>query len=89
MGGEGPNGKRRGTPISDKDRYDRWSVRIRDTIIFGIGSLGVLNEMFLVEEPRPSMLIFIGSLLGLPIVLGADERRASRDDHSTGEGGQR
>ncbi|MCA1781984.1 MAG: hypothetical protein ABR616_05740 [Dermatophilaceae bacterium] len=60
-----------------EDVYIRWNVKIRDTIIFVVGVVGVVNELFLVSQVRPSILIFLGSLIGVPFVLSADEKRTT------------
>ena len=59
------------------DTWSRWDKRIRDTVIFTVGVAGVIHELFLVGEPRAAALIFLGSLIGVPFVLSADDRRAS------------
>lgn len=66
----GVNGRRK------DDLYAKWNVRVRDSIIFLVGVVGVVNELFIVPEPRPSILIFLGSLIGVPFVLSADEKRS-------------
>ncbi|MCA1781815.1 MAG: hypothetical protein LC679_06465 [Intrasporangiaceae bacterium] len=42
-----------------------------------MGVIGVVNELFLVNQVRPSILIFLGSLIGVPFVLSADEKRTT------------
>lgn len=58
-----------------EDLYARWNVRVRDSVIFVVGVVGVVNELFIVATPRPSILLFLGSLIGVPFVMSADERR--------------
>lgn len=65
-----------------EDLYATWNVKVRDTIIFIVGVFGVINELFIVENPRPSILIFLGSLIGIPFVMGADEKRNLERDFS-------
>lgn len=60
-----------------EDVYLRWNVKIRDTIIFLVGVGGVINELWLVASPRPSVLVFLGSLIGVPFVMSADEKRTN------------
>lgn len=67
----GVNGRRA------EDLYARWNIKVRDTILFVVGVIGVVNELFIVADPRPSILIFLGSLIGVPFVLNADEKRIS------------
>lgn len=83
MSGSPPkNGDRRhskegGVPLGrrEEDRWSLWDKRVRDAILFVIGVAGIVNELFLISDPRPSALLFLGSLVGLPFVLQADERR--------------
>lgn len=63
-----------------EDIYARWNVKVRDSIIFLVGVTGVINELFIVPDPRPSILIFLGSLIGVPFVLSADEKRTVTDN---------
>lgn len=62
---------------SDTRRYALIENRIRDAVIFVIGIGGVVNELFVLDDPRPSALVFLASLIGVPFVLSADERRAA------------
>lgn len=61
--------------MNGNGRWEQWNTRIRDIVLFVIGVAGIINELFLIAEPRPSSLVFLGSLVGLPFVLNADERR--------------
>lgn len=72
--------RRNGNGRRAEDLYATWNVRVRDTVIFVVGVVGVINELFIVFEPRPSILIFLGSLIGVPFVLGADEKRNIQRD---------
>ncbi len=68
-----------------EDRWAVWDKRVRDGVLFTIGVAGIINELFLLGDPRPSSLLFLGSLVGLPFVLQADEKRrknGSDDDAS-------
>lgn len=67
--------------------YDQWSVKIRDTILYVVGVAGIINEVWLVPEPRITLLVFLGSLVGLPVLLRADERRPVKKD--TGNGSEK
>lgn len=66
-----------GSEQRDQDMWSRWDKRVRDSIIFAVGVAGVVHELFIVAEPRASILIFLGSLIGVPFVLQADERRGN------------
>lgn len=63
-----------------EDRWSVWDKRIRDAILFVVGIAGIVNELFVIAGPRPSALLFLGSLVGLPFVLQADERRRNGGD---------
>lgn len=58
-----------------EDRWQRWDKRVRDAVLFIIGIIGVVNELFYEPEPRAGALIFLASILGIPFVLRADEKR--------------
>ena len=53
--------------------YDLWNPRVRDSALFLIGIAGVVHELFFITEPRVAALVFLGSLIGMPFVLGADK----------------
>jgi len=57
--------------------WDRWDQRVRDTILFTVGVVGVVNELFVVDEPRAYALMFLGSLIGMPFVLSAEKSKES------------
>lgn len=69
----------------EADRWSTWDKRVRDAILFTVGVAGIINELFILGDPRPSSLLFLGSLVGLPFVLQADERRRKNggDDESS------
>lgn len=58
-----------------QDRWATWDKRVRDSMIFALGVIGALNELFIEKDPRPTALVFIGSIIGVPFALKADERR--------------
>jgi hypothetical protein len=63
---------------STGDGWSRWDKRVRDTIIFTVGVMGCVHELFIVPDPRPAILIFLASLIGVPFVLSADEARREK-----------
>ncbi len=60
--------------------FARWDKRIRDALLFSVGLAGVINELWIQPEPRIYSLVFLGSILGIPFVLHADEKRRGGDD---------
>ena len=52
----------------------RWPIT-RDIILFFAGLAGVLHETVLRSAERPTLLILFAAMMGLPIVLNADQRR--------------
>jgi hypothetical protein len=67
--------ERRGQVRRSDDAWSLWDKRVRDSVIFLVGVLGVIHELFIVSDPRIAALVFLGSLIGVPFVLSADERR--------------
>jgi hypothetical protein len=63
------------------DQWSVWDKRVRDGLIFVMGIIGCAHELFILPDPRPSALVFVASLLGLPFVLSADESRNKRKDN--------
>lgn len=48
----------------------------RDGVLFGLGIAGIINEEFIrAGAERPSLLVLLGGLVGLPAILRADEVR--------------
>lgn len=61
--------------IKEKDKWATWDKRIRDAFIFIIGLGFAINELVVETEPRPSALIFVANMIGVPLVLAAVERK--------------
>lgn len=57
------------------DRFALWDRRVRDILLYVVGIGGVINELFVVHEPRVYALVFLASILGIPFVLRQDEKR--------------
>lgn len=58
-----------------------WPV-YRDMILFFAGLAGVAHETLLTSgaSERPTLLLLFGAMMGLPVVLRADERRRNGND---------
>lgn len=67
-----------------EDLWARWDKRVRDSIIFVVGIVGCVNELFFVESPRPAALVFLASLIGIPFVLSADETKSRSNGNNGG-----
>lgn len=62
-------------PPTEERKWERWDKRLRDLVLFLIGIAGVINELWIEDTPRYVSLIFLGSILGIPFALRADEKR--------------
>lgn len=62
----------------DKEElWEKWDMRVLDTIIYAIALGGAFNQMFLVAEPNQFLAGFCLSLLAVPSIRKKDaERRA-------------
>lgn len=60
---------------AEKDKWSTWDKRIRDGVMFLFGLGVAYNELVLESKPREVGLLFAASILGIPFVLLADERR--------------
>lgn len=58
------------------ERWAKYEKRIRDSVIFLVGIGGVINELWVEPSPRAAALVFLASLIGVPFVLSADEKRS-------------
>jgi hypothetical protein len=41
----------------------------RDLILFTVGVVGVLHELFIQQAERPSLLVLFAGMMGLPLYL--------------------
>lgn len=58
----------------------RWVNRaLRDTLMFLLGAVGFLHELIIADAERPYLLTAALALMGLPLVLRADEARNGKD----------
>jgi predicted membrane channel-forming protein YqfA (hemolysin III family) len=49
-------------------------------VIFGIGIIGILHEIFWSTSDRPTLIILFAAMIGLPAFLRIDERGRGDDD---------
>lgn len=59
---------------SDEERWDKWESRLKSLAILVAGIAGIINELFLRPEPRETALVFLGTLIGLPLVISGAKR---------------
>jgi hypothetical protein len=57
----------------------RWPL-LRDVVLFTAGLLGVAHETLIANAERPTLLLLFAAMMGLPIILNADQRRGGKDD---------
>lgn len=57
----------------------------RDTILFTAGLLGVLYQTVVEHIDRPVLLALFGTMMGLPVFLGRDEKKAAPKEPATPE----
>lgn len=70
------------TPAERKKRGRRFRSRLtRDTLIFTVGLVGILNEEFFREEERPYLLLLFGAMIGLPAFLNGPWSRNGDDNN--------
>lgn len=50
----------------------------RDVVLFAGGLAGVAHETFFATVDRPYLLLLFAGMMGLPVVIGADEWRSRR-----------
>lgn len=59
----------------------KWHLRLsRDVVIFGIGIVGIVHEIFWSNSDRPTLLILFAAMIGLPAFLRIDERGKGDDE---------
>jgi hypothetical protein len=64
-----------------RKRIRKWHIRLsRDVVIFVIGIVGILHEIFLSVTDRPYLIILFGAMIGLPAFLRIDERGRVDDE---------
>jgi hypothetical protein len=62
-----------------RDLYGKWNPRARDAVLFGVGIVGIVNELWYQPEARGHVLVFLLSLIGIPVVETLDKLRRDRN----------
>lgn len=57
----------------------RWPF-LRDIVLFVAGLAGVAHETLIADAERPTLLLLFAAMMGLPIILNADQRRGKSGD---------
>lgn len=52
----------------------KWPL-LRDIVLFVTGLAGVIHETLISNAERPTLLLLFAAMMGLPIILNADQRR--------------
>lgn len=60
---------------------------LRSAILFAVGIAGIVYEIVVDHGERPTLLILLAAMVGLPAFLSADEKRRSTDPDSGKDGG--
>jgi hypothetical protein len=59
---------------------EKWLAKIsRDTILFAAGLSGIVYETLRAGAERPSLLMIFGGMMGLPVFLRKDEKKAKAE----------
>jgi hypothetical protein len=69
----------------DEDQWSLWDKRLRDALIFIVGIIGTIHELFVIVDPRPYALVFLASLIGIPFVMSRDEQRRDKDRQASND----
>jgi hypothetical protein len=63
----------------EEELWEKWDMRVLDTIIYVVAIAGAVNQMFIVTltggKPDTLLIGFCLSLLGVPSLRKVDERR--------------
>lgn len=55
----------------------------RDTILFVVGLIGLTYVTIQNGPERPTLIIAFVGMMGLPLFIGADEKRRDRDEDNS------
>jgi hypothetical protein len=62
--------------VSGPDRFDSATLRkLRSIALFVVGLGGIVYEITIDHGDRPTLLILLGAMVGLPAFLKTDEKR--------------
>lgn len=71
----------------DKDElWEKWDMRVLDTLIYALALAGAANQLFFTKEPNSILIGFCLSLLAVPALRKKDaERRAKEEKEKADE----
>jgi hypothetical protein len=62
--------------VTGSDRFDSAALRrLRSITLFVVGLVGIGYEVVIDHADRPTILILLGAMVGLPAFLRTDEKR--------------
>jgi hypothetical protein len=61
--------------LTAEELYSTWNVPFRQTVLFVVGLFFTYNELVNVPDSRPTVLMFLAGLLGIPFASQADRLR--------------
>jgi hypothetical protein len=62
--------------VNDRDRFDSATLRkLRSIALFVVGLGGIVYEIAIDHAERPTLLILLSAMVGLPAFLKTDEKR--------------
>lgn len=54
---------------AEEERWSSWERRLTSIAVSLVCVAGIINELFFEENPREAVLVFLGTILGLPVVI--------------------
>jgi hypothetical protein len=65
----------------EQKRDRKWRRKLtRDGVVFAIGVVGIIHEIFFSTTDRPTLIILFAAMIGLPAFLHIDERGRGDDE---------
>lgn len=68
------------TKKGEDEKWDRWNARLRDLGLYFFGIFLAYNEFLLEPEVRWLAVMFIASVLSIPMITKIDETIRKRND---------
>lgn len=58
----------------EEERWRSWERRLTSLAVSLVCVAGIVNELFFEENPREAVLVFLGTILGLPVVISGAKK---------------